>query len=40
VVVLRAVDGDWPRAEPLLRAFGGVLRGVAARIGVYRFGTR
>jgi len=33
VVVRRAVDGDWPRAEPLLRAFGAVLRGVAARIG-------
>lgn len=33
VVVRPAVDEDWPEAEPLLRAFGGVLRGVAARIG-------
>jgi len=33
VVVRPAVDEDWPKAEPLLRAFGGVLRGVAARIG-------
>jgi len=33
VVVRPAVDGDWPKAKPLLRAFGGVLRGVAARIG-------
>ena len=33
MVVRRAVDEDWPKAEPLLRAFGGVLRGVAARIG-------
>ena len=33
MVVRRAVDGDRPRAEPLLRAFGAVLRGVAARIG-------
>ncbi len=33
MVVRRAVEGDWPRAEPLLRAFGAVLRGVAARIG-------
>jgi hypothetical protein len=32
-VVRPAVDGDWSRAEPLLRAFGGVLRGVAPRIG-------
>ncbi len=33
MVVRPAVDEDWPKAEPLLRAFGGVLRGVAARIG-------
>jgi hypothetical protein len=33
VVVRPAGDEDWPEAEPLLRAFGGVLRGVAARIG-------
>ena len=33
MVVRRAVDGDWPRAGPLLRAFGAVLPGVAARIG-------
>ena len=36
MVVRPAVDEDWPKAEPLLRAFGAVLRvlrGVAARIG-------
>ena len=33
MVVRRAADEDWPKAEPLLRASGGVLRGVAARIG-------
>jgi hypothetical protein len=33
VVVRRAVGGDWPRADPLLRAFGAVRRGVAARTG-------
>ena len=33
MVVRPAAGGDWPRAEPLLRAFGGVLRGVTARIG-------
>ena len=33
MVVRPAVDEDWPKAEPLLRAFGAVLRRVAARIG-------
>ena len=33
MVVRRAVDEDWPKAEPLLRAFGAALRGIAARIG-------
>jgi hypothetical protein len=33
VVVRPAVDEDRPKAEPLLRAFRGVLRGVAAKIG-------
>ncbi|HEX6506334.1 MAG TPA: hypothetical protein VF221_01765 [Chloroflexota bacterium] len=33
MVVRPAVDGDWPKAEPLLRAFGGVPGGVAARLG-------
>jgi hypothetical protein len=33
VVVRRAAGEDWPEAEPLLRAFGAVLRGDAARIG-------
>jgi hypothetical protein len=33
VVVRPAVDGDWPKAEPLLRASGGVRGGVAARFG-------
>lgn len=33
MVARPAAGGDWSKAEPLLRAFGGVLRGVAARIG-------
>jgi hypothetical protein len=33
VVVRPVADEDWPKAEPLPRAFGGVLRGVAAKIG-------
>jgi len=33
VVVRPAVDGDRPKAEPLLRAFGGVRGGVSARFG-------
>ena len=33
VVRRPAVDRDWPRAEPLLRTFGGVQRGVVAMIG-------
>ena len=33
MVVRPAAGEDWPKAEPPLRAFGGVLRGVAARIG-------